>query len=504
MPPVLVLKVGNFNSYSGIVKEEGTYKIIENSFGERSTPSYIAFTEYQVEVGSLAKQNYISNPSNTVFGFNRLLSNKISDFSPSELKRWQCRICRNKDFDENAIEDGTLVEVTYLTEKKIFSPSELITIFLKELKLTAETSLSLKLSKAIVVMPSYFVEDTQQKLFEEIVKNSGITALRFIKEPVSACLAFDLVEDALVIVLDYGALGVTCSLVRISCGLYTLVKTEVDNSLGTAILTARLMQFFASQFFKSTKLNISENLKAVLKLRAECERALIALTRAKTYTASVEALMEGIDLNCTIDRGTFEQLCKTQLEDGLKPLRSLLTNSEIPLGPQEVTHVVFTGGGANIPLLQELLKQEFESARFLCGSNPEETVVIGGLKEASLLLKFKGSLNLEVQPTEVYALSHTLSLEISGGRCYPILKRMTPLPAHQKVVHRIACDVLLKVYEGECSTVEGNKLLKEIPVMGINSEQMVSINFHCSQSGVLRIAVESSVSGMQICEAYIP
>jgi molecular chaperone DnaK (HSP70) len=114
----------------------------------------------------------------------------------------------------------------------------------------------------------------------KIVKNSGITALRFIKEPVSACLAFDLVEDALVIVLDYGALGVTCSLVRISCGLYlfylkllsfyytlipansyTLVKTEVDNSLGTAILTARLMQFFASQFFKSTKLNISENLK---------------------------------------------------------------------------------------------------------------------------------------------------------------------------------------------------------------------------------------------------
>lgn len=287
------------------VWENDHVEIIANDQGNRTTPSYVSFTNEERLIGDAAKNMASSNPSNTVFDAKRMIGKKFNDASvQSDMKHFSYNVI-NK-------EGKPTIQVEYKGEEKLFSPEEISSMVLVKMKEVAESYLGGTVTGAVITVPAYF-NDSQRQATKDAGTIAGLNVLRIINEPTAAAIAYGLdkksKEDRNILIFDCGGGTFDVSILNIEDSIFEVKATAGDTHLGGEDFDTLLVEYFADEFKKKHKKNLSDNKKSLRRLRTACERAKRVLSSATTATIEIDSLYDGIDFMSNITRAKFENLC---------------------------------------------------------------------------------------------------------------------------------------------------------------------------------------------------
>ena len=352
--PAIGIDLGTTYSCVG-VWQNGKVDIIPNDMGERTTPSYVAFTDTERLVGDAAKNQITRNPTNTVFDAKRLIGRKFEDREVQEdIKLWPFKVVKDPKSDRPQ------VCITYQKQEKKFFAEEISAMVLQKLKQTANDFLGKEVKDAIVTVPAYF-NDSQRQATKDAGTISGLNVLRIINEPTAAAIAYGLDKQAdkkeeNVLIFDLGGGTFDVSLLALEEGLFEVKATNGNTHLGGEDFDNRLVEYCAGEFRRKTSIDIKNNAKALRRVRAACEKAKRALSAATQATVDIDALMEGEDLNVVITRSKFEDLCMDLFKKCMPPLENVLKDAK--MSKSQIDEVVLVGGSTRIPKIQSMV-QEF-------------------------------------------------------------------------------------------------------------------------------------------------
>ncbi|KAL0425163.1 UNVERIFIED_CONTAM: Heat shock protein [Sesamum radiatum] len=446
-------------------------EIIPNDQGNRTTPSYVAFTDTERLIGDAAKNQVAMNPQNTVFDAKRLIGRRFSDPTvQNDMKLWPFKVIPGPG-------DKPMIQVQYKGEEKQFSPEEISSMVLTKMKEIAEAFLGQTIKNAVITVPAYF-NDSQRQATKDAGAISGLNVMRIINEPTAAAIAYGLDKKASrsgeknVLIFDLGGGTFDVSLLTIEEGIFEVKATAGDTHLGGEDFDNRLVNHFAAEFKRKHKKDISGNARALRRLRTACERAKRTLSSTTQTTIEIDSLYEGIDFYATITRARFEELNMDLFRKCMEPVEKCLRDAKID--KSQVHDVVLVGGSTRIPKVQQLL-QDFFNGKELCKSiNPDEAVAYGAAVQAAIL---SGEGNEKVQDLlllDVTPLS--LGIETAGG-------------------------VLIQVYEGERPLTKDNNLLGKFELTGIppapRGVPQINVCFDIDANGILNVSAEDKTAGVK-------
>lgn len=496
MGKIIGIDLGTTNSCVCVLEGEKA-KVIENSEGDRTTPSIVAFTDdNEILVGQSAKRQAVTNPQNTLFAVKRLIGRKFSDdVVQKDIKMVPYSIVGADNGDAWVQVKG---------DKK--APPQISAEVLKKMKKTAEDYLGEKVSEAVITVPAYF-NDSQRQATKDAGRIAGLEVKRIINEPTAAALAYGMDKakgDRTIAVYDLGGGTFDISIIEIADvdgeHQFEVLSTNGDTFLGGEDFDLRLIEYLASEFKKSSGIDLHNDPLALQRLKEAAEKAKIELSSSQQTEVNLPYITADASgpkhLVVKLSRAKLESLVEELVNRSMEPVKMAIKDADLSVS--DIDDVILVGGQTRMPMVQKKVA-EFFGKEPRKDVNPDEAVAMGAAIQGAVLSgDVKDVLLLDVTPL-------TLGIETMGGVATPLIEKNTTIPTKKSQVFSTAEDsqtaVTIHVVQGERKQAAQNKSLGRFDLADIppapRGMPQIEVTFDIDANGILNVSAKDKATGKE-------
>ena len=490
--PFIGIDLGTTKSCVGYWKN-GKTEVIPNEYGRRTTSSSVFFSdEEKVMVGDVALKNGYRNPTNTITNAKHLMG--VRRLDKERIRHWPFKIVKGKSQPSQLF-----FQVEHRGKKKAYAPEEISAMVLAKMKHISETSLGGTINEAVISAPASCGVAHRQAIMDAGTL-AGFSSIRIISSTIAGALAYGVdkmkgMKDVLVFDLGGGSLDV--SLVTIEDGIFEVKATAGDARLGGEKFDDKMVDYFAGEFEKKHRKDLTSNSHAMHRLRAACKRAKRTLSSQDQASIEVDSLLDGIDFFTSITRARFEELNNDLFLRTLEPVKKVLLDTNTP--KNRIYDIVLVGGSTRIPKIQSLLQDFFDGKTLYKSLNPDEAVVCGAAIQGAIL---GGSLS---DLLIIDATPYSVGIEVAGGIMTKLIKRNSGIPAVAEQFFSTYADnqksFSIQLFEGEEEKTKDCYKIGTVVMDGIppapKGVPKLKVTLSMDSNGILKVSAVDDNTGRE-------